>query len=129
MHPGDDAEALEEARRILHLAAKWRPLPDLTILISGDARLALDRATRRDQRPFTPEERLIELRASRIYAQLAAEDPARIRMLDPDGLSPATAATSMASLITSILPALHCQPYPGTSCVQACRFTPAPAGH
>ncbi|HWM99332.1 MAG TPA: hypothetical protein VNO54_20005, partial [Streptosporangiaceae bacterium] len=35
--------------------------------------------SQRDQRPFTPEERLIELRASRIYAQLAAEGPARIR--------------------------------------------------
>jgi dTMP kinase len=129
MHLGDDTAALAEARHILHLAAQWRPLPDLTILISGDADVALDRATQRDQKPFTPEERDIELRASRIYAQLAAEDPARIRVLDPDSLSPHAAATVMASMVTSVLPIVDCQPHTGTSCNQACRFTPAPAGH
>jgi dTMP kinase len=129
MHSGDDQAALEEARRILHLAGQWRPLADLTILISGDTELALDRARQRDQRPFTPEERLIELRASRIYAQLAAEDPARIRVLDPDGLAPEAAATVMADLITSVLPSLDCQVYPGTSCVHACRFTSASTRH
>lgn len=129
MHSSDDQAALEEARRILRLAGKWRPLPDLTILISGDTELALDRASRRDQRPFTPEERLIELRASRIYSQLAAEDPARIRILDPDGLAPEAATAIMADLITSVLPSLDCQPYPGTSCVQACRFTSASTRH
>ena len=123
MHSSDGQAALEEARRILHLAGQWRPLADLTILISGDTKLALDRASQRDQRPFTPEERLIELRASRIYSQLAAEDPARIRVLDPDGLAPEAAATVMADLITSALPSLDCQAYPGTSCVYACRFT------
>lgn len=125
MHPGDDEAALEQARRILHLAGQWRPLPDLTILICGDAELALDRASQRDQRPFTAEERLIELRADRIYRQLAAQDRTRIRVLNPDGLAPEAAATVMASLITSVLPSLHCQPNPGTGCGQACRFTPA----
>lgn len=127
MHPGDDQAALEQARRILHLAGQWRPLPDLTILICGNAGLALDRASQRDQRPFTPEEQLIELRADRIYRQLAAEDPARIRRLNPDGLAPEAPATVMASMITSVLPGLDCRPYPGTSCGQACRFTsPSP---
>jgi dTMP kinase len=129
MHPGDDAAALEQARRILHLAGQWRPLPDLTILICGDAELALDRAGQRDRRQFTPEERLIELRADRIYRQLAAEDPARIRGLNPDGLDPEAAATVMASLITSVLPGLDCQPYPGTGCGQACRFASASTRH
>jgi dTMP kinase len=122
MHPGNDAEALEQARRILHLARLWRPLPDLTILISGDPQLALDRASQRNQRPFLPEERLTELRASSTYRQLAAEDPARICVLDPDGLDPQTSAAMMANLITSAASGLNCRPYPGTSCGQACRF-------
>jgi dTMP kinase len=114
MHPGDDAAALEQARRILQLAGRWRPFPDLTILICGDPGLALDRASQRDQRPFTPEERLIELRANRIYSHLAAEDPTRIRVLDPDSLDPEAAAATMASLITSTLTGLDCRPCPGT---------------
>lgn len=125
MYPGDDEAALEQARRILRLAGQWRPLPDLTILICGDAELALDRASQRDQRPFTSEERLIELRADRLYRQLAAQDLNRIRVLNPDGLDPVAAATVMANLITSILLGLDCQPYPGTGCGQACRFASA----
>jgi dTMP kinase len=127
MHTSDDTAALEQARRILHLAGQWRPLPDLTILISGDPGLALDRASQRDQRPFTPEERLIELRASIFYRQRAAEDPARIRILDPDGLDAEAAAAAMASLITDTPPGLACQPHPGTGCRQACRLTSASA--
>ncbi len=125
MYPGDDEAALEQARHILRLAGQWRPLPDLTILICGDAELALERASQRDQRPFTSEERLVELRADRLYRQLAAQAPDRIRVLNPDGLDPEAAATVMENLITSVLIGLDCQPYPGTGCGQACRFTSA----
>jgi dTMP kinase len=125
MHPGDDEAALEEARRILRLAGQWRPLPDLTILICSDPELALDRASRRDQRSFTFEERLIELRADHLFRQLAAQDPARIHVLNPDGLVPEAAATVMADLIASIFLDLDCQPHLGTFCGQACRFMSA----
>ena len=130
MHSSDDQAALEEARRILHLAGQWRPLADLTILISGGTKLALDRASQRDQRPFTPEERLIELRANRIYSQLVfARRPGPDPGSGPGRPRPRGAATLMADLITSMLPSLDCQVYPGTSCVHACRFTSASTRH
>ena len=47
---------LGEAREILELAAEWRPLPDLTILITDDPATAISRAERRDNRTVAGEE-------------------------------------------------------------------------
>ena len=122
-HPGDDA-ALAQAREILQLARIWRPLPDLTILITDLPSAALRRASDRDQRPFTSYEQRIEHRADALYRRLAAEDPARIRVLDRIACDNATAIQVMHGWITGISQNLQCQPVPGTGaqCVQACRF-------
>ncbi len=77
--PGD-AEALTQAREILELGAEWRPPPDLTILITDDLATAISRVERRDNRTVTGEERHIHLRAAALYEQLAADDPARVRV-------------------------------------------------
>ena len=125
MHPGDDTAALDQARHILHLAGQWRPLPDLTILITDDPDTALSRAGQRDQRPFTSDERLIEHRADILYRHLAAEDPGRIRILDRGDCETRTAVAVMSSWITGTRQNLECPPEPGTrtQCGQACRVT------
>jgi dTMP kinase len=82
LHPGDDRRALTEARAILELAAEWRPLPDLTLLVTDDVAAAVDRLERRDHRRCTPGERQLHQRAGWLFMQLAAEEPARVRVID-----------------------------------------------
>jgi dTMP kinase len=123
MHPGD-AAALDQAREILRLASIWRPLPDLTILIADEPSTALRRASDRDQRPFTGDEQRIEHRADALYRQLAAENPARIRVLNRPDCDTATAIRIMHDWITGISQNLECQPVAGTGaqCGHACRI-------
>ena len=47
----DDDRALELARRILATAARWRPLPDLTVILTDEPAAAIRRAEHRDREP------------------------------------------------------------------------------
>jgi dTMP kinase len=81
MHPGDDP-ALDEARNILALASQWRPLPDLTILITDNVPTAVERAQQRDGQRYPPEHWHIHHRSAALFTLLAADDPERIAILD-----------------------------------------------
>jgi dTMP kinase len=78
----NDEGALEEAREILGIASQWRPLPDLTILITDDIDVAVRRTEERERRPLTAGELRIHHRAAALYQKIAADDPGRIRVLD-----------------------------------------------
>jgi dTMP kinase len=78
----DDEAAYQHARTILALAARWRPLPDLTILLIDDVPTALARAERRDAKIYTAEQRNLHHRAATIFERLADHDPDRIRVID-----------------------------------------------
>ncbi len=78
----DLGRAPAEARQILALAARWRPLPDLTILLTDDINAAVGRAEIRDSRRFTAEQRSLHERAADMFALLAAENPARYCVID-----------------------------------------------
>jgi dTMP kinase len=64
-HPADENAAYQQARALLDLAAAWRPMPDLTILIADDTDIAIGRAQRRDGRTYTAEQRRMHERAAR----------------------------------------------------------------
>lgn len=126
--PGD-AEALTQAREILDLAARWRPLPDLTILITDDPATAISRAERRDNRTITGEERRIHLRAAALYEQFAAADPVRIRILDRRRQDTATALNSMQEWINQARHQVPCLPEPWAMrrhCTGSCRLCGKP---
>ena len=78
----NDEEALEEARGILGIASQWRPLPDLTILITDEIDVAVRRTEQREHRPLTAGEVRIHHRAADLYHKIAADDTGRIRVLD-----------------------------------------------
>ena len=82
LHPGAPDAALDEAVALLDLAASFRPLPDLTILVTDDASAAVERAQRRDNRIYTPEQATFMHEACALYERLAATDPARYRVVD-----------------------------------------------
>lgn len=82
LHPGNDDAAHDHARQILALASSWRPLPDLTILVTDDVDAAVRRAEQRDAIPYTPEQWHLHHRAAALFDRLANDDPDRIRVLD-----------------------------------------------
>ncbi len=113
--PGD-AEALAQAREILEMASEWRPLPDLTILVTDDPAAAIDRAERRDDRTVSDEERRIHFRAAVLYEHLAAEDPARIQVLDRRIQDNPAALNSMQDWISRACDRIGCLPEPWAMC-------------
>jgi dTMP kinase len=80
--PNDPEAALDTARALLDLAASYRCLPDLTVLVTDDATQAVERAQRRDRRILTPEQSTFLVAACELYERLAATDPARYRVVD-----------------------------------------------
>jgi dTMP kinase len=56
MYPDDCQAAAASVTRILDTAARWRPLPDLTIVITDDPEAAVRRAEARDGTTFTAEQ-------------------------------------------------------------------------
>lgn len=124
-HPDDDSAAYEQARALLDLAAAWRPMPDLTILIADDTDTAIGRAQRRDGRIYNAEQRRIHERAACMYARLALADSARMPVLDRRALSTRQLVAEMARLIAAAPVSCLPEPWSGAgACIDGCR----PAG-
>lgn len=126
-HPDDENAAYEQACALLDLAAAWRPMPDLTILITDDTDAAIGRAERRDGRTYTTEQRRLHDRAALLYARLARDNPARLPVLDRRALSTAQITAEMARLIVAA--SAGCLPEPWSSagaCTAGCRLARAP---
>lgn len=127
----DDDDAHQHARRILDLAAAWRPLPDRTILITDDVATAIGRAETRDNTRYTTEQWRLHHRAAALYDRLAADDPGRIAVLDRRQL-PADAIIDQMAYLIGAAPTTCLAPPPGqpaapAPCRHRCRLQPAPA--
>ncbi|MBR8742583.1 thymidylate kinase [Nocardiopsis sp. MG754419] len=115
LHPDDPEDALDTARALLDLAASYRTLPDLTILVTDDAPQAVERAQRRDRRVLTPEQAAFMVAACRLYERLAATDPGRYRVVDRREVDEFTAAELIRSWILGAGAGLRCvrEPWQG----------------
>jgi dTMP kinase len=82
MNPGDDRAAAVLAERILDTTSRWRPLPDLTIVITDDVEAAVGRAETRDGVAYTAEQWQLHHRAAALFEHLATIDPEHMRLLD-----------------------------------------------
>ncbi|MEV0299083.1 hypothetical protein [Nocardia sp. NPDC050710] len=82
MHPADDDAAADTIQTILAMAAAWRPLPDLTIVLVDDLDAAIRRAEGRDGVEFAPDQWEIHRRAAPLFERLADLDPEHVRLLD-----------------------------------------------
>ena len=132
LHPGAPDAALDEAVALLNLASSFRPLPDLTILVTDDASAAIERAQRRDKRIFTPEQATFMHEACALYERLAATDPARYRVVDRRSADEHEAAEQIRAWIHDARADLSCvrEPWqgPGASCMYCSRRAdPVPA--
>lgn len=115
LHPHDSDTALETARSLLDLAASYRPLPDLTILVTDDPDRAIDRAQRRDRCVFTPEQAHYLREAGALFERLAATGPARYRVVDRRRIDTGEAAALFRSWIGEARMGLGCwrEPFQG----------------
>jgi dTMP kinase len=128
MH-GDDGAALTEARAILATARTWRPLPDLTILLTDDLGVAAQRAQQRDGRPYSTEQWDMQRRAATLYEQLAGDDPDRVRVLDRRAVDSHQAVDLMRTWIAERRANPPCLPEPwrasttgAVTCPRGCRL-------
>jgi dTMP kinase len=132
LHPGAPAAALDEAAALLELAASFRPLPDLTILVTDEASAAIKRAQQRDKRTFTTEQATFMREAGALYERLAATDPARYRVVDRRTTGEHEAARQIRAWIQDARAGLSCVPEPWQgpeTCCMYCghRADPVPA--
>jgi dTMP kinase len=130
LHPHDRDAALETAIALRNLAASYRPLPDLTVLITDEASTAVARAQRRDTCVFTSEQVTFMREAGALYERLAATDPARYRVVDRRRVDEYEAADLIRRLIPGAGTGLGCmyEPWqgPGARCI-CCGAGSAPA--
>jgi dTMP kinase len=121
LRPGAPDAALDEAVALLDLAASFRPLPDLTILVTDDPSAAIERAQRRDKRTFTPEQATFMHEACALFERLAATDPARYRVVDRRSAGEHEAAGQIRAWIHDARVGLSCVREPwqgqGASCM------------
>jgi dTMP kinase len=108
LEPHDNAAA-QRANQILTDTARWRPLPDLTIVLTDDVATAVRRAETRDRRRFTAEQLRLLHRAARLFEQLTTTDPQRVRLLDRRAHDPA----ALVEIMTTWIAEARAQPFAG----------------
>lgn len=114
-HPQTPDAAFETALALLDLAVRFRPLPDLTILVTDDVSTAVERAQERDQRVFTPEQTRFMREACVLHERIAASDPARYRVVDRRRLDKYEATEQIRMWICGVRTSLGCvrEPWQG----------------
>jgi dTMP kinase len=81
------AAAGELVRRITEAAAMWRRPPMWTLLLLDDIDTCIHRFTGRIGAPLEPADRDLLIRVDRLYRDLAAAEPGRIRLIHRSGRS------------------------------------------
>ncbi|MEV6730628.1 thymidylate kinase [Streptomyces sp. NPDC051364] len=100
-YPGTDMLALAE--RILTTTARWRPLPDATILLTGDRRLCTARFAARAERVFSALDQQMFAHAEALYLDLAGAHPERFTILDVTGYSREETAQALTQTVQNLL--------------------------
>ncbi|MGV9383615.1 thymidylate kinase [Nonomuraea sp. NPDC003707] len=127
LHPDNPDAALKTAKALLDFASAYRPLPDLTILITDDARQAIARIHQRDRRVLTSEQAAFMGEACALYERLAATDPARYRVVDRRTVDEHEAAELIRAWIHNARTGLGCvrEPWQGSGARCMCCGHPA----
>jgi dTMP kinase len=77
--PEDETWTL--AQQIYQTAAQWRPVPDLTLLITDDLDNCWHRWTEREGTPLTDQQQRLVSRVAQLYHRQAAHEPERFRIV------------------------------------------------
>lgn len=93
----------EAARHVLASIRPWLPLPDATILLTGDPAVCAQRFADRIGHPLEPADQHLLEQIDALYRKLAAEDPARYTVLDVTGMPPGSSADAVAQTVSALL--------------------------
>ncbi len=87
------------AQQIYQTAARWRPLPDLTLLITDDLDDCWRRWAEREGTPLTGVQQHLVSRVAGLYHRQAAHDPERFRIVGRAGRDEDEIVAEMAHLV------------------------------
>lgn len=98
-----NVDAVELAQELLSIVTQWCPLPDATILMTGDVAECVSRWTDRLGVSVGAQElKLLQLIDS-LYRSLATFDPKRYTVLDVSGMTPAEADEMLDQTIGKLI--------------------------
>jgi len=100
-HPALQPE--EVARHVLSATLRWRPLPDATILLTGDLPVCARRFASRIGHPLAPADMQVIERIDALYRTVAARDSRRYTSIDVAGMSPGESASAVSQVVTALL--------------------------
>lgn len=92
-------------RRLMELiyatAGHWRPAPDCTLLLADGISTCISRLEQRTGQTITASDRLLIGRAARLYADQAAHEPSRFRVIDRAGRAAEEIVSELAQACSS----------------------------
>lgn len=89
------------AQQIYQTAAQWRPVPDLTLLITDDLPNCWRRWAEREGRPLTDEQQRLVSRVAELFHRQAAYESGRFRIIARAGRDVDDIVTEMEHLIVA----------------------------
>jgi dTMP kinase len=90
------------AQQIYQTAAQWRPVADVTLLITDDLEDCARRWAQREATPLTGEQQHLVRRVAGLYHCQAAHEPERFRIVVRTGRDEDDIITEMAHLVTAV---------------------------
>lgn len=93
----------EVARHVLASARRWLPLPDATILLTGDPGVCARRFADRIGHPLEQADLELLEQIDALYRETAADDPGRYTVLDVADMPLDGSASAVAEIVTALL--------------------------
>ncbi|MFC9585821.1 dTMP kinase [Streptomyces yangpuensis] len=100
-HPATPARAV--ADYILATARRWRPMPDVTLLLTADREVCLGRFATRIGRTLPPDAVEIIEHTEQLYRELATAEPERYTVIDVTGCGPQETGKAVADAVLAIV--------------------------
>lgn len=97
------ADPAEIARYVLTTMSRWRPLPDATVLLTGDLEVCAGRFADRIRRTLTAGDLHVIEVCQALYAGLAADEPDRYTVIDTIGRTPGAIADDVGAVVHNLV--------------------------
>ncbi|WP_329431247.1 thymidylate kinase (plasmid) [Streptosporangium sp. NBC_01495] len=98
-----DADPAHVARHVLSSVSRWLPLPDATVLLTGDREVCMRRFAERIGRTLAPQDLRVIEQAAALYTGLAAAEPHRYTVIDTAGRSAEAVADAVGALVQDLV--------------------------
>jgi dTMP kinase len=98
-----EADPAHVARHVLSTMSRWRPLPDATVLLTGDRQVCTRRFADRIGRTLAPRDVRVIEQADALYAGLAAAEPDRYTVIDTAGRPAEAVADEVGAVVQDLV--------------------------